>query len=475
MERGSGRRRRRLLPVAALGALTGLLPLFGGAATLPSAQAVQRPWWPAAMGFDDLHRAGGTGRGITIAVLDDVIDPTAADIRGRVASTESVCWEKTSTATTSAADHATEIAQLLVGTGASANGMPGVRGIAPQATLRHYTIGYGDHLRCTPGDEKHINTTDAAITKALADGAKIISMSYGKPGKDDDVKRAVTEALHAGAILVGATGKVLDLPSGYNGVVAVNACDREGKISSFAATPRGYGIGFCAPGVGMALGNHDKQGRWLPQGVLVDGSSYAAPLVAGGLAAYWSKYPDATANQVLQAAVHNPGMKRGTSVAGKKGWIWWYRREGSGFPKIVDASQSGYGWGIFDAADLMSVDPTTYPDVNPLVRDQSVDGPTPQEIGAGRLLTGSGTTSPPTTASATATTTATAARGSSGGSGGSAAGSTAPASSGSAGIPAWAWVAAVVLVLLAAGGAVMVTRRGSGARPTGQRQPGEGA
>ena len=39
MERGSGRRLRRLLPVAALGALTGLLPVLGGAATLPSAQA----------------------------------------------------------------------------------------------------------------------------------------------------------------------------------------------------------------------------------------------------------------------------------------------------------------------------------------------------------------------------------------------------------------------------------------------------
>ena len=469
MERGSGRRLRRLLPVAALGALTGLLPVLGGAATLPAAQAVQRPWWPAAMGFDDLHQAGGTGKGITIAVLDDVIDPKAADIRGRVASTESVCWEKVSTGTGPEADHATEIAQLLVGTGASANGMPGVQGIAPQATLRHYTIGYGEKLRCTPGDEKHVNSTDAAITKALKDGAKIISMSYGKPGQDDDVKRAVAEALHAGAILVGATGhKVLDLPSGYNGVVAVNACDRDGKISSFAATPRGYGIGFCAPGVGMALGNHDKQGRWLPQGMLVDGSSYAAPLVAGGLAAYWSKYPKATANQVLQAAVHNPGMKQGTSVAGKKGWIWWYRREGSGFPKIVDASQTGYGWGIFDAADLMTVDPTTYPDVNPLVRDQSVDGPTPQEIAAGRLLTGSDTTS--SSPSTTATTSATAAPRPSAG---SAAGPTAPTSSTSSGVPAWVWAVVVVLVLLVAGGALMFTRRGSGTRPAAQ--PGEGS
>lgn len=467
MERGSGRRLRRLLPVAALGALTGLLPVLGGAATLPSAQAVQRPWWPAAMGFDDLHRAGGTGKGITIAVLDDVIDPKAADIRGRVASTESVCFDKVSTGTGPDADHATEIAQLLVGTGASANGMPGVKGIAPEATLRHYTIGYGEKLRCTPGDEKHIETTEAAITKALKDGAKIISMSYGKPGTDNDMKRAVAEAQHAGAILVGATGdKVLDFPSGYNGVVAVNACDREGKLSSFAAPYTGNGIAFCAPGVGMALGNHDKQGRWLPQGMLVDGSSYAAPLVAGGLAAYWSKYPKATANQVLQAAVHNPGMKQGTSTTGKKGWIWWYRREGSGFPTIANSSRTGFGWGMFDAADLMSVDPTTYPDTNPLVGDGGIYGPTAQEIAAGRLLTGSGTTSP----SASASTTATAAPRPSGG---SAAGPMAPTSSTSSGVPAWVWVAVAVLVLLLAGGALMFTRRGSGTRPAAQ--PGEGS
>ena len=468
MERGSGRRRRRLLPVAALGALTGLLPVLGGAATLPSAQAVQRPWWPAAMGFDDLHGAGGTGKGITIAVLDDVIDPTAADIRGRVASTESVCWEKRSTGTGPEADHATEIAQLLVGTGASANGMPGVRGIAPQATLRHYTIGYGEKLRCTPADEKHVNTTEAAITKALADGAKIISMSYGKPGTEDEVERAVAQAQHAGAILVGATGdKVLDFPSGYNGVVAVNACDREGKLSSFAAPYTGNGIAFCAPGVGMALGNHDKQGRWLPQGVLVDGSSYAAPLVAGGLAAYWSKYPGATASQVLQAAVHNPGMKQGTSTTGKKGWIWWYRREGGGFPSIVNSSRTGFGWGMFDATDLMSVDPTTYPDTNPLVGNGSIYGPTPQEIAAGRLLPGA-TSSSPSSAAGSATATAAPRP-----SGGSAAGSTAPVSSTSGGVPAWVWVAVVVLVLLLAGGAFTFMRRGSDVRPAAR--PGEGS
>ena len=466
MERVSGRRRRRLLTAGVLAAATGLLPVAGGAATLQDAQAAVRPWWPAAMGFDDLQR-GGTGKGITIAVLDGVIDPKAPDIRGRIASTESVCWEKDTTATTTEADHATRIAQLIVGTGAPANGMPGVEGIAPQATLRHYTVGYGEHLTCSPPDEKHLNGTATAIERALKAGAKIISMSYGQSSINPHMKRAMAEAQHAGAILVAAPApKALDYPSGFNGVVAVNACDSTGKVSAEAAPNVGNGIAFCAPGVGMALGTHDKQGRWLPQGVVADGSSYAAPLVAGGLAAYWSKYPSATANQVLQAALHNPGMKQGTSTTGKKGWIWWYRREGSGFPKIVGTSRTGFGWGIFDAADLMSVDPTAYPDTNPLVGDGGIAGPTAQEIAAGRLLTSATASS-----STTGTATATAAPRPSGSPGG---GVTAPSSRTSGGVPAWVWVALVVLLAsLVAGGAFMFTRRGPGARPVAQ--PGEGS
>ena len=468
MQRGTGRRRRRLLPVAALGALVALLPVLGGAATLPSAQAVQRPWWPAAMGFDDLHRQGGTGKGITIAVLDGLMDTKAADVRGRVASSESVCWEKETSATTTEADHATRIAQLIVGTGTPANGMPGVEGIAPQATLRHYMIGLGEHLDCTPPDDKHLNSTATAIERALEAGAKIITMSYGQSGLDEDMKRAMAEAQHAGAILVAAPApKVLDFPSGYNGVVAVNGCDKTGKVSPHAAPYGGNGIAFCAPGVGMALGTHDKQGRWLPQGVVADGSSYAAPLVAGGLAAYWSKYPSATAGQVLQAALHNPGMKQGTSTTGKKGWIWWYRREGSGFPKIVGTSRTGFGWGIFDATDLMSVDPATYPDTNPLVGDGGIAGPTAQEIAAGRLLTSTTASSPSSTPG---TATATAAPGPSAGSAG---GPPTPSSSTSGGVPVWVWVVVVVLVLLVAGGAFMFMRRGPGARPVAQ--PGEGS
>lgn len=466
MQRATGRRRRRLLSVAALAAATGLLPVAGGAATLPDARAVQRPWWPAAMGFDDLHRAGGTGKGVTIAVLDGLMDPKASDVKGRVASSESVCWEKETSATTTEADHATRMAQLIVGTGAGADGMPGVEGIAPQATLRHYMIGLGKHFDCTPPDEKHLDSTATAIERALKAGAKIISMSYGQSSINPHMKRAMAEAQHAGAILVAAPApKALDYPSGFNGVVAVNACDSTGKVSAEAAPNVGNGIAFCAPGVGMALGTHAKDGRWLPQGVVADGSSYAAPLVAGGLAAYWSKYPSATANQVLQAALHNPGMKQGTSTTGKKGWIWWYRREGSGFPKIVGTSRTGFGWGIFDAADLMSVDPTTYSDTNPLVGDGGIAGPTAQEIAAGRLLT-SATASSSTTGTATATAAPRP-------SGGPAAGSTAPVSSASGGVPAWGWGVVVVLVLLVAGGAFMFMRRGPGARPAAQ--PGEGS
>ena len=452
--------RRIVRPAVAATLGLGLLvaPLVatpGSVAAPPTAQAANpTPWWPAAMGFDDLSKAGATGQGVTVAVLDGTIDPNAADIRGRVASIDTPCKQK-ATGASADADHATQIAQVIVGTGASSGGTAGVRGIAPKATLRHYSLGVGDPNRCQLSvDEDATEAILPAMKQALEDGAKVVNLSFGGSGTDDDTKQAVLMAQHAGAIVVAATGDgSLSYPAGYNGVVAVNGCDRRGQLDPRGANDHAYGIAFCAPGMGLVVGLH-RGGTWIGQGALVDGTSYAAPLVAGGLAAYWSKYPRATANQVLQAALRHPGMRQGTSTNGTKGWIYAYRRVGSGFPTIQDASRTGFGWGIFDPADLVGVDPTTYPDTNPLLRADHPIGPTAAEVAAGALGGDKGTST--TTSSPSATSTATPSTVA------AAPGQSAPQGSG---LPAWVWALVAVVVIAAAGGALAVSRRGAGTSP----------
>lgn len=419
--------------------------------TGPASAANPTPWWPSAMGFDAIAQAGGTGNGITVAVIDGPIDPSAGDIKGRVATSTSVCGP-TSTATTSDADHATQIAQLIVGTGRASGGTPGVRGIAPQATLRHYANAFGADNDClvSVDTEKTTESTLAAMRHAIKDGARIVTLSYGQSSMDPEMKQAIVEALFHGLIVVAATGDgALTFPAGFNGVVAVNACDSKAKLSDFAVVDHLPGVGFCAPGVGMVVGEHRK-GTWVSQGSLSNGSSFAAPLVAGGLAAYWSRYPTATANQVLQAAVHHPGMRQGTSTNGTKGWIYAYRRVGSGFPEIQGPSKTGFGWGVLAPADLMAVDPRTYPDVNPFLADVRL-GPTPQEIASGVVVSPLVTpTSSPSSTTTPADPSASPTRTSAPMRTAASAPTTAP---GDGGIPAWVWVLACLVGLGAVGGA----------------------
>jgi hypothetical protein len=77
------------------------------------------------------------------------------------------------------------------------------------------------------------------------------------------------------------------------------------------------------------------------------GSSNSAAYTAGALALAWSAYPDATANQILQALVHTAG---GTVVE-------------------TPVHDDDWGYGLVNARTLVSVDPTTYPDENPFLSD----------------------------------------------------------------------------------------------------------
>jgi hypothetical protein len=166
--------------------------------------------------------------------------------------------------------------------------------------------------------------------------------------------------------------------------------------------------------------------------------------VAGGLAAVWSHFPQATGNQLLQMMVNTPGLKRGTASSGGSGWVYGFRRVGTGFPGVKQ-SGGGFGWGIFDPADMMYRQPAQFPDVNPILEMSNDDKvlPTWSQV-TGKPLPGQGSS---TTATGTASATSSGA-------------ATAPHSSDGGGSPlVWA-LGGVVLVLVAAGGVAMAVRRG---------------
>ena len=408
-------------------------------------------WWYDAMGYDEIHR-GGTGRGITVAVIDGPLDPDVPEIKGKVASVRTLCFDRTAaTANDSRADHATNIVALIVGTGRGAGG-PGVRGIAPDATLRHYSLGKDEKDICGNSLDQLSQQT---LDQAVKDGARIVSISEAGSFNGPLFTAALARAQRAGVIIVAGTDdhhRTVDYPARSNGVVAVNHVDRHGKLDPYAATgPASAGkVDIAAPGTDMLMGQHSGH-TWVSGRSGWSGSSFATPLVAGGLAAVWSSFPKATANQVLQMMVNTPGLKRGKDAQGKPGWFYAFRRVGSGFPGVKQ-SGGGFGWGIFDPADMMRRDPAQFPDVNPVLEMSNSDDvqPTWSEVTGKPLPTqgagGASTTATPSTAPA---------------------GSPAPrANDGDSSPLPWVLGGAAALVLVA-GGAVMALRRGrGGAEPT---------
>lgn len=373
-------------------------------AAVPAATPLEdASWWWDAMGVDDLHRAG-TGRGVTVAVVDTPVNPAVPELKGRLAGSTSPCLadgggRQSPSSTGREAEHGTSMAALIAGTGrGTAAGGTGIRGIAPDARLLHYAVSYpdpddADDTTCAisgPGYDEVADGIVASIRQAVADGAKIITISLAG-GYDADFAPALLEAYRAGVILVaGTSNERRDVlwPANGNGVVAVNPVDRDGLVYGDSVRDAAN-IALAAPGKGVNSFGWDG-GTWRSDH-RSDGSSNATALVSGGLAAMWSAHPDATANQVLQAAKAGVGLRRTAD-----GVQTWFRREGDALPRVTERNRA-YGWGIFDPADAVAIDPTTLPDENPFVVDTRGAEPSREQIEA---LGASPTTGGTATASA---------------------------------------------------------------------------
>lgn len=373
-----GRAPARPGPAAAAGAL---VLAVAGALASPAAGAVDPAavddglWYHTRTGVAEAH-ARTTGGGVTIAVLDTMINPDAPDLAGSGVQVTGTCRADDgslhpATSTGEDARHGTEVTALLVGTGAGAAGQPGVRGVAPGATVLYYAVtppgavdGAFSGPTCSPVDGVLGVEIADAIDQAVASGADIITTSMSHTIWGDAEVDALLRAYAAGAVVVAAApnemppGGSLGDPAGLNGVVAVGRHDIDGVVQDFLPASSPY-LTVVAPGMAVRAPSL-VDGSW-ERYALVNGTSYATPWTAGVLALAWSLSPDATGNQVIQALV------RTTATAPE-----------DGTPEHDDE----YGYGPVSVARLLAADPTALPDENPLLRplDDDEARPTTQEV-----------------------------------------------------------------------------------------------
>lgn len=355
------------LPARAVAATALLLGLVS--ATASGALAADDPireqglWYYNQTGMADIHQRT-TGTGITVAVIDGPINPQSADLAGTDVTTHepAFCAEAEggppiATVTTSAAaEHATAMSTILLGTGTGAGGQPGTLGIAPGARVLHYVATTGVQVAddgSTAPCLAPAGLQGSALRQAVDDGAKIISMSI----TDDNLDWAdVAYAQHHGAIVVaaaphdGATG--LLPPASGNGVVSVESIGPDGQLAPENNTdPR---LTVTAPGEYYAMLVAEED--WTVYRYTT-GSSNATAFTSGALALVWSAYPTATANQMIQTLVRNTD------------------------PTDHELGRDdAWGYGAVNVRHMLEHDPTTYPDENPLLTDDPSVQPSITEI-----------------------------------------------------------------------------------------------
>ena len=303
--------------------------------------AAEQPYF-AYYHLDQARAKGYTGKGVTVAIIDGPVDTSVAELSGASISDKSPCPVNPSD---DSRRHGTEVASLLVAR---------EYGVAPDVTLNSYqTMSSGSTADSSCKDSALIYKHASLINHAINDGAQIVSISISSNDRNTSLKWAIARAMSSGTIIVAAIGNsASDNDSGslatWSGVVGVSAVDINGARADYSS----WGQGVTTAAVGGPIKAYDYG---TSQIIETKGTSISTPIVAGFLALARQKWPDATANQLLQLLVH-------TTVNTDGGWNQYT------------------GYGLASPASMINTDPSQYPDENPLADKGGGTSPTPEEI-----------------------------------------------------------------------------------------------
>ncbi|HKE98436.1 MAG TPA: S8 family serine peptidase [Actinomycetes bacterium] len=230
-----------------------------------------------------LHARGSTGTGNVVAVLDSGVDDSIADLQGKVLA-KRVCDPDNQLCAPGggAGGHATTVASLI----AAKDDGTGITGVAPGARIKSWKVD-------TDSGSIPTSAVVAALEEVAADpDVDVVNMSFSGQRMSAFERDAVNDVLKAGKTMVASAGNdasyAPQYPAGYRGVVSVGSTDAQGNAAWFSS----YGkVDVVAPGVCVAASG--QPGATSAAGcpasgqagvVLVSGTSFSAPLVAGVVA-----------------------------------------------------------------------------------------------------------------------------------------------------------------------------------------------
>ncbi|MFI6821780.1 type VII secretion-associated serine protease mycosin [Micromonospora sp. NPDC050187] len=282
--------RRSVLAVAAGLALTAVGTPVPAVAAVPP---LDRQWHLEALRVTEAHRIS-TGEGVIVAVVDTGVYAEHPDLAGRILDGRRLIG-RDDRGKVDERNHGTGVAGLIAARG---GGSGRALGIAPGARILPVTVATNTFAG---------SNLPEGIRYAVDHGAKVVNISNGGPTTSPALDEAVRYAQSKDVVVVAAAGNAEQgdagvlYPARLPGVIAVGATDRDGE--PWSGGTRGEQIAVTAPGVDVST----TAGRWsdLTEGgyVTVDGTSAAAPLVAGAAALIRARYPEASAADVVNRLV----------------------------------------------------------------------------------------------------------------------------------------------------------------------------
>jgi subtilisin family serine protease len=243
--------------------------------------------------LDDVHAEQAVtkaiGTGVTVAVLDSGVDGSHPDLQGQVlAGFDATINPPVSVPAGANGDvegHGTFVSGLIA---ALRDNGAGIAGLAPGAKILP--------IRVTDDTQTILSSAVVrGVNLAVAQGAKVVNMSFGGCGFVQAEQDAIDAARAKGIVVVASSGNLAEghpnngvpvYPAAYRNVLAVGAVTRGGSLASYSVA--GTFVDIAAPGgVGDGDVNQDIAGPDRRQACasppcysLRAGTSFAAPYVS---------------------------------------------------------------------------------------------------------------------------------------------------------------------------------------------------
>ncbi len=307
--------RRAGAALVAVGVVTALLT-GGSAASAVGVRTAEDPvrtaeYWLDAYGIRAAW-ATSKGAGVKIAIIDTGIGSGPVEFRGAVAGGTDVSGTGSADGRTPVgvvdANHGSWVASLAAGRGTGVD--TGMIGVAPEAQLLSISVGFG-----TTAKVPFTSQIADAMRWAVDHGAKVINLSLttNTPDWDTSWDDAFLYAYEHDVVVIAAAGNRgsgtnrVGAPATIPGVLTVAGVDRQGKASVEAST-QGITIGVSAPSENLIGVSADgKLVQW-------NGTSGAAPIIAGVAALVRSAHPDMDANSVINQIIRTAKPAAGATA-----------------------------------------------------------------------------------------------------------------------------------------------------------------